>query len=233
MKEYLFEMHLHSSEVSRCANVPCEEIAEIYEKLGYDGVVITNHMNPHTFKRVGLEDAPWSEKAEFFLSGYRKLKKLAEGKFTVLLGMEISFYDTPNDYLVYGIDEDFIKSNGDLMALNPKKLSTLAREKDVLFLQAHPFRRDMMITDWKLLDGYEVFNGNPRHYSSNEIAESWARLHDKAIVTSGSDFHEYEDAGMGGIYFKEPILSNDDLLKALKSGSYRLKKTDFAHTRPE
>ncbi len=226
-------MHLHSSEVSRCADVPCEEIATIYENLHYDGIVITNHMNPQTFTNAGIENAPWSEKAEFFISGYRKLKKLTKGKITVLLGMEITFYNMPNDYLVYGIDEDFIKSTGDLMALTPKSFSALAHENGFLFLQAHPFRRDMKIVDWKILDGYEVFNGNPRHYSSNEIAESWAKYHEKNIVTSGSDFHEYEDAGMGGIYFKEPINTNADLLKALQSGNYRLKKTDFVHTRPE
>lgn len=226
-------MHLHSSEVSSCAAVPCEEIADIYENLHYDGIVITNHMNPNTFKKAQLEAAPWSEKADFFLSGYKKLKKLTEGKITVLLGMEISFYDTPNDYLVYGIDEDFIKNNGDLMALTPKSFSKLVHENGFLLLQAHPFRRDMKIVDWKILDGYEVFNGNPRHYSSNEIAESWAKYHGKNLITSGSDFHEYEDAGMGGIYFSEQISTNADLLKALKSGNYRLKKTDFVHTRPE
>lgn len=233
MKEYLFEMHLHSSEVSRCANVPCEEITEIYEKLGYDGIVITNHMNTRSFMKAHLEDAPWSDKADFFLSGYRKLKKLGEGKFTVLLGMELCFYEDPNDYLVYGITEDFVKNNGDLMAMDVESFSKLAKENGVLFLQAHPFRRGMEVADWKYLDGYEVFNGNPRHYSSNEIAEKWAEYHGKKIVTSGSDFHEYEDAGMGGIYFKKPILTNENLLSALRSGSYRLKKTDFAHTRPE
>lgn len=233
MKEYLFEMHAHTSEVSACANEDSSSLVKLYSKLNYDGVVLTNHMNSHTFSSVGMENAPWEEKAEYFLSGFEKLKKAAEGKFNVLLGMEICFYSCPNDYLVYGINEDFIKNNGDLMALTPRQFSNLARQNGFLFIQAHPFRRGMKIEEWKILDGYEVFNGNPRHYSSNEIAESWAKYHGKAIVTSGSDFHEVEDAGNGGIYFYEPVLTNADLLRLLKSGKYRLKKTNFEHTRSE
>lgn len=233
MKEYLFEMHAHSSEVSSCANEDSYSLLNLYTKLKYDGVVLTNHMNSHTFSAVGMEDEPWDKKAEYFLSGYKKLKDAAEGKLTVLLGMEICFYSCPNDYLVYGIDENFIKNNGDLMALTPRQFSNLARKNGLLFIQAHPFRRGMKIEEWKILDGYEVFNGNPRHYSSNEIAESWAKYHNKTIVTSGSDFHEIEDAGNGGIYFSEPVLTNGDLVRLLKSGAYRLKKTDFEHTRSE
>lgn len=233
MSEYLFEMHAHTNDVSRCAVSTPEELAELYKKTDYAGIVLTNHMNPWTFKINDLENKPWKDKAEHFISGYRHLKNAAGNDLIILLGMEIRFYDHPNDYLVYGVTEDFIKNNGDLMALNPKSFSKLAHENGLLFLQAHPFRRDMQVEDWKILDGYEVFNGNPRHYSSNEIAEEWAKMHNKNIVVSGSDFHEEEDVAHGGVYFKEPVNNNDDLLCQLRSGSYRLKKIDLIHTREE
>ena len=137
--------------------------------------------------------------------------------------MEISFYSSPNDYLVYGVTEDFIKNNGDLMAMKPKQFAKLARENGLIFLQAHPFRRGMEIENWEILDGYEIFNGNPRHNSCNDIAELWAKKHQKAILTSGSDFHEKEDAGSGGIYFQTLIRTNEELLRELRSGNYRLK----------
>ena len=159
-----------------------------------------------------------------FLSGYNDLKAALDGRMTVLLGMEIRFYDHPNDYLVYGVTEEFLRNNGDLMAMKPKSFSKLSHENGLLFVQAHPFRRDMQVEDWNLLDGYEIGNMNPRHKSNNDIAEAWAKKHGKTVVTSGSDFHQIEDVALGGIYFKNEIKTNEDLVKELLSGDYRLKK---------
>ena len=223
MKEYLFEMHAHTCEVSACAHADAKELAKLYIDLGYDGIVSTNHMNSHTFHSAKLNDAPWCEKARHFLSGFCALKDAAGDKLTVLLGTELTFEGDPNDYLVYGVTEDFIESNGDLMKMNTESFSRLAHENGLLFVQAHPFRRGMKISDWNYLDGYEVFNGNPRHDSSNGVAEYWAKLHGKTITTSGSDFHDAGDEGTGGIYFSDQINSNGELLEALKNHRYRLK----------
>ena len=233
MSEYLFEMHSHSKEVSVCSPNTAKQIIDAYRNTEYSGIVLTNHMNPWTFLNRGLENLSWEEKVTHFLSGFSEMKKQSNGDLTILLGMEIRFYNHPNDYLVYGVTEDFLYNNGDLMALKPKTFSKLAHENNLLFLQAHPFRRDMQIEDWKILDGYEVFNGNPNHFSSNEIAESWAKFHNKSIIVSGSDVHESRYAGIGGVYFKNPIKTNEDLVAELRSGNYRLKKTDFKHARPE
>ena len=225
--EYLFEMHTHTKEVSGCAVAYAKDLIESYMDSEYTGIVLTNHLNAHTFKRVGLEDATWDEKIDHFMKGFEAVKEAAGDRFIVLLGAEINFYNTSNDYLVYGVTEEFLRSHGDLMAMSPKEFSRLCHENGLLFIQAHPFRRDMRVTDWNILDGYEVFNGNPRHISSNEIAEAWAKLHNKSIVVSGSDFHEVDDACAGGVYFKTPINSNDDLLRELRAGNYTLRKTDL------
>lgn len=231
--EYLYEMHAHTVEVSTCAVATAEEMIKYYDGKGYTGIVSTNHMNSSTFRRAGLANVSWDEKIDHFLKGYEILKAAAGEKYKVILGMEINFYMHPNDYLVYGITEEFLRSHGDLMAMGPENFSELAHEHGLLMIQAHPFRRDMIVEDWKILDGYEVFNGNPRHYSSNEIAMEWAKYHNKSIVTSGSDFHEEEDAGNGGIYFNKIIENNYELLEELRKGDYRLKITDISYTRPE
>ncbi len=231
--EYLYEMHAHVKEVSTCSGTFAEKMVEYYTDQGYTGIVLTDHMNNSTFRVPGIENVSWDEKVDHFLTGFNTVKKAAEGKFNVLLGMEINFYNHHNDYLVYGVTEEFLRSYGDLMAMKPKEFSKIAHENGLLMIQAHPFRRGMKVEDWKILDGYEIFNGNPRHHSSNEIAEEWAKLHGKTLVTSGSDFHEPEDMGIGGIYFKNPIENNDDLLRELRAGNYRLKITDIQYTRPE
>ncbi|MBE6747822.1 MAG: PHP domain-containing protein [Ruminococcaceae bacterium] len=228
---YLFEMHLHTDEVSRCANIPAKQIAKLYLATDYDGIVVTDHMNNSAFRKPEHKNAEWDKKVDHFLEGYNILKEELDGKMVVLLGMEINFYDSENDYLVYGVTEEFLRSNGDLMAYSPEDFSKLCKENGLLFLQAHPFRRGLTVEDWEILDGYEVFNGNPRHYSSNPIAEAWAKFHNKDIVVAGSDFHEIEDLAHGGVYFNNEIKTNDDLLRELKALNYSLYKAEFKHTR--
>ncbi len=223
--EYLFEMHTHTKEVSTCAVAYAEDLIESYRDSDYKGFVLTNHLNASTFERAGLENATWDKKIDHFMKGFRTVKDAAGDRFVVLLGFEINFYNTPNDYLVYGVTEEFLRSNGDLMAMTPKQFANLCHKNGLLFIQAHPFRRGMKIVDWNILDGYEIFNGNPRHQSNNDVAELWAKKHNKAIVVSGSDFHEIGDACGGGIYFKSPINNNEDLLRELKRGNYTLRKT--------
>ncbi len=219
-------MHAHTKGVSACAHATPEELAALYENTEYRGIVLTNHLNASTFICGGIENAPWCEKAEFFLNGYRRLKELLNGKMTVLLGFEINFYGKPNDYLVYGATEDFIISNGDLMAMKIKDFSELAHENGLLFIQAHPFRQNMQMVEPELLDGYEVCNCNPRHDSRNPVAGYWADYVGAKVRISGSDFHDPEDACRGGIYFDDEIKTNAELTEALANGKYKL-KTDF------
>ena len=42
---YLYETHLHTSPVSRCAIATVRENLEYYKSIGYSGVFITNHHN--------------------------------------------------------------------------------------------------------------------------------------------------------------------------------------------
>lgn len=230
---FLYEMHAHVREVSTCAGSDSATLARCYENTGYAGIVVTDHMNESTFLRKGLQNAPWEEKVEHFLSGYYAVKRELGDRMNIILGMEINFYHTSNDYLVYGVTKDFLLSHGDVMAMGLDEFSRIAHESGLLVIQAHPFRRDMTVADWKQLDGYEVFNGNPRHYSCNPMAEQWAKYHNKSIVTSGSDFHEPEDAGHGGIYFEKEIRTPQELVEELKKGNYTLKRDKFKHTKPE
>ncbi len=231
--EYLYEMHAHTKEISCCAGCYAKDLVECYKDTEYYGIVLTNHMNSSTFSKKEFENATWDEKVDYFLWGYEVMKKEAGDRFQVILAMEINFYGHPNDYLVYGITENFLRSHGDLMAMEPHEFSRLAHENGLLMIQAHPFRRESQVEYWEILDGYEVFNGNPRHYSCNPMAEAWAKYHNKSIITAGSDFHEVEDAAHGGIYFKKPITNNEELLEELRKGDYRLKRDEIKHTRSE
>ena len=43
---YLYETHLHTSPVSRCAKATVRETIEYYKEAGYAGVFMTDHFLP-------------------------------------------------------------------------------------------------------------------------------------------------------------------------------------------
>ena len=172
MKEYLYDMHVHTEESSSCAHVPAKEVVERYKKLGYDGIVITDHMSQYKMKRAKCETI--EEKAEYFLRGYRETKKYGDENFNVILGMELSFLDYDGDFLVFGIDEDFMLKYHFDQFHSLEDFRNIADENNLFVFQAHPFRFDMAIQNPVLLDGMEVYNGHPGHNSNNDIAEIWA-----------------------------------------------------------
>ncbi len=219
--EYKYEIHAHTKETSLCAQISAEELVNKYKEAGYSGIVITNHYSPMTFT---LSEFFNKKKAvNHFLAGYRKAKEFETEDFSVLLGVELRFYATVNDYLIYGVTEDMLYELPFLLPLYIKKASRLFREKGCLFLQAHPFRQFIRRANPKYLDGVEVFNGKATK-EANESSLKWAEEINTKIKTSGSDCHRETGVGLGGIITEEPIKTNEDLLRILKSGNYNLIK---------
>lgn len=213
--EYKYELHCHTGCVSRCGRVDPEEIVKLYKEKGYNGIVVTDHYSPMTFKRNWCPQ----KEIDFYLSGYQRMKAAAGDDFTVLLGMELRHYFTANDYLIYGIDEDFLYKAGNLMKVWEKDVYALAKSRGYLVYQAHPFRTGIRRCNPDYIDGVEVYNGKTVKQQNDE-AYDWAETNNKLMV-SGSDFHTVKNLARGGIITTEPINNNDDLLKILKSHNFR------------
>ncbi len=212
----LFETHFHTTETSICGSVPAIEGVRAYKEQGYDGIVVTDHYFYGFFD--GLSGS-FEEKAEAWLRGYRTAK--VEGDrigLTVLLGMEWRCRDSANDYLVYGFSEQDILALPTLSDLSPRAFSALVRERGWMLFQAHPFRPHLTRLDPALLDGIEVYNGNPRHQSRNEIAKVYAR-ENGLLMLSGSDFHEWEDLARGGVFLPGKVHTIEDFTAVLRNGS--------------
>ncbi|MBO5064655.1 MAG: PHP domain-containing protein [Clostridia bacterium] len=219
--EYKYEIHCHTKEVSRCGQLPVEELIKKYKEAGYSGIVLTDHYSPMTFD---LPDFFSKKKAiDHYLRAWRIAEQYNDESFAVLLGMELRFYATVNDYLVYGITEQMLYELPFLLPLYIKKASKLLRERGCLFLQAHPFRNLITRADPKYLDGVEVFNGKADE-EANKNSEKWAKEINTPVRTSGSDCHRESGVGLGGIITAERIKTNEDLIKILKSGNYKLIK---------
>lgn len=221
--KYKYELHCHTSEVSMCGQVSAKDAVKMYADAGYNGIVITDHYSPLTFMQKGRHYLSPQKDINFYLSGYEAALSAAPSGFTVLLGMELRFYATGNDYLLYGIDESFIRNNGNLLLKTPRTIHNIAQNNGYLFVQAHPYRSYIIRIKSNHLDGAEVFNGKGDH---NDKAEKWAERKHIKIRTSGSDFHKPSDFGKGGIITDNEITSNKELIYTLNEGKYTLIKND-------
>ena len=218
------ELHCHSAEVSRCASATASQIVDLYSSLGYSTIVLTNHFSSKTFgsgkPEHPLTNASWEERIAHYINGYHVLLEAAEGKLNILFGAEVTFKSMKSHFLIYGLTEEFLYKNPLIMEEDPIKFSEVIRENGMMFVQAHPFRDKNTVTPPASLDGIEVYNGGPKD-CREDISHAWA---DKfsLLKTSGSDFHHCKRPPSGGILTEHPIITNEDLLKTLKSGNYEV-----------
>lgn len=216
---YKTELHCHTSEVSKCSSVPAEQIVETYIEKGYSTLVITNHFSVYAFNHI--EDAPWSEKIDLFMSAYHNAVNASKGRINILLGMEYRNFFSNNDYLVYGVTEEFLRQynldpENNLLQMRLKAFGEIAHEHGMLIFQAHPFRSGMEVISPNLIDGVEILNGHRRHDSRNDIALMWAKKFG-LLKCGGSDAHQPGDEGTVALHSQKIIRTNDELLKVLKS----------------
>ena len=214
--KYKYELHCHTGCVSRCGRVEPEEIVKLYKSKGYNGIVVTDHYSPMTFTPNWCPQ----KQIDFYLSGYRRMKAAAGDDFTVLLGIELRHYFTANDYLIYGIDEDFLYSSGNLMKPWEREVFRLVKEKGYLIYQAHPFRVGIRRCNPNYIDGVEIYNGKTGK-AENQKAFEWAKENNKLMV-SGSDFHTVKNLARGGIITDTPVKNNSDLLEILRSQNFEM-----------
>ena len=217
---YLYELHAHTSPVSACSEIPPVELVQRYHALGANGIVITNH---------AIADHPDMSKEEWvswYLQDYLDAK--AEGEklgVQVLLGMEVRFPQNYNDYLVYGVDEEFVAQAWDYLRTDLHSFYQACAALNRVIVQAHPFRNGMEQVDRKDLDGFEVFNQHPGHNSRVSVAACY-HAEQGGIVTGGTDFHHRGHEGQLFTCFKELPKDSFHLAQLLKSGDYIFRMGD-------
>lgn len=82
---YLYETHMHTSEASQCASSAAQSQVAYYKKMGFDGVIITDHfLGGSTTVPAHL---PWAQRVELFYQGYALAKQAGDKLgLTVLFG---------------------------------------------------------------------------------------------------------------------------------------------------
>ncbi len=226
---YKYETHSHTSETSKCSHIDGASLARFYKSLGYTGVFITDHFyNGNTAVPRTLS---WDEWVETFMLGYRNAK--AEGDkigLDVFFGFEYSIKG--NDFLIYGLDEEWLHENSDQLSLKLRDYLDLVHESGGMVVHAHPFREADYIDHIRLLprhvDAVEINNTSmPPEY--NRRAEWYAREYDLK-TTAGSDNHVGMRQRLGGVYSKERLTSVSDYIRLIMDGGAELFEDRYDET---
>jgi predicted metal-dependent phosphoesterase TrpH len=219
---FLTEPHLHTSDVSPCGKVPAEQMVKAYKDAGYSTVCIADHFKPVFFEKLG--DIPWSEKISIFLAGYYRAKKQGdELGINVILAPEFMFVGASNHYIAYGITKEFLLSHPEIVTMTVEEFYSLAKENGFAFIQAHPFRDESCFPTPESVDGFEVYNSNPRHKDFSEKTEALVKELG-CPVTAGSDAHREEDIAKAGIITDAEIKTGEQLASVILSGKLTIYK---------
>ena len=112
---FYVQLHMHTSETSRCGIDGGADMARACFEVGYDLIVITDHFFN---ANIGCDESlPWPEKVEYLFRGYRAAR--AEGEklgLAVLKGWETN--NGGPEFLTYGLDEAFLLNNPDIARLD-------------------------------------------------------------------------------------------------------------------
>ena len=138
---------------------------------------------------------------------------------TVILGVEIAFPEYPNDYLVYGISPEDIEYFVTLLPHGIENFYKKAKTDRNVILQAHPFRKNMVLAPLDALDGIEVFNMHPSHNSAVGVAAKFAR-ENNLLICGGSDFHYQNDEALCLVRTENKLRDSYDVADMIKSRDF-------------
>ena len=102
---YLYETHMHTRFGSLCGVSNGKQHAQYYKKLGFQGIIITDHFFGGN---TGVPaDLPWEKRVELFCLGYEDAWR--EGQrigLDVFFGWEQNYQG--DEYLIYGLDKEWL-----------------------------------------------------------------------------------------------------------------------------
>lgn len=214
---FKYELHLHTSEISWCAVASVRSTLPLYRRAGYQGLVLTDH-----FFREAIHNLPgqnWNDRIDAYLQSYRIARTMAENwDFDILLGMELRFKHSWNDYLVYGLTETLLKENPPFYDMGLQRFFDFAQRQGLFIAQAHPFRFGMTRANPRWLHGVEILNA---HGSHNNQASRFAADH-QLIGIAGSDYHSIHDIAAATVLNRRVRTSPELAAVLLHNGIVRL-----------
>jgi len=215
MKKYVYELHLHTVQGSKCGKSTGAEHVRRYASLGYAGFVVTDHF--FNGNCAVPPELPWDEKIRLFTEGYEDAK--SEGDkigFQVWFGYEFQY--SWNHFLTYGISPETLIAHPEIMDMQLKEYVRWVKSEGGYVVQAHPFRLPgaAVIELSKEADAVEILNAN-RPDEENDLAKDYAALFGFPAVY-GSDCHSIKQIRRGAISSDVRFETFDEMFAAIKAG---------------
>lgn len=215
---WLYETHFHTSLGSACGRSRGPEYLERYRRLGYDGIIVTDH-----FWRGNCavdRHMPWRHFVDAFCRGYEETRVAADP-----LGLKVFFgweeTHEGDDYLVYGLDKAWLYEHPEVREWTRQQQLDEVHRFGGCVVQAHPFRDRDYIGAIHLgpADAYEV--GNAGNLPAHDVqAHAFAEAMGYAM-TAGSDIHhaqQHLDDELMGVETDRPLHSIADFCQMIRSG---------------
>lgn len=226
---YKYDMHLHTSEGSRCGQSCAADMVVAHKRAGYTGIFVTDHAwGGNTRIDVHLPYREWVK--EYSKGYYNALNEGDKQELYVFFGMEAGFRGT--EFLIYGITPDWLSNHRELWDASIEEQYKIIHDGGGMISQAHPFREEYYIPEVRLFPQYAdaIETANATHSSPLSGAHNtheWDLLARELAVkenkpaTAGSDVHSVNVLN-GGVLFKsvkdsalkvtESIMSREDYI---------------------
>lgn len=197
------------------------EVVDRYAGHGFSGLVVTDHLHPEYLSRIDT-DHNWDHVIDHYLAGYRASKARGdELGLDVILGAELRFPENDNDYLVYGIDEAWLRANPYLCCMSAREFYRKFHDQ-VLIVHAHPYRDGNTTVFEDAVHGTEILNAHPRHENHNDRALELAKRHPEYLRLAGSDTHEDGDECRAGVLLPERVRDSFAYRRMIEGRCFRL-----------
>lgn len=221
---YLYELHCHTKETSKCASSSGKEYIKFFKEQGYSGIFITDHFfNGNTCVDPLL---PWEQRVKEFMKGYEIAKQEGEKQgIDVFFGFEYSYNWC--HLLTFGLDEQWLLSNPDILSLSPADYLKKVRADGGMVVHAHPFRDGIELVRLfpDLVDAVEVYNASQTE-KANRRALAYGEMLGLPFV-AGSDIHSTAKNTLGAVGFDSKITDINDFINKVKAGKANIIKKEI------
>jgi len=203
----LIDFHAHSSGISHCCLIPCEEVIDVARGIGIDGMILTNH-----YQRWYAPDGDYTGLAKRYIEEYRRAKEYGDSvNFRIFFGVEVTMEKHGGAHLlVYGVAEDFLLTHTTLFEYTQEELYRLVKAAGGALVQAHPLRRVNNLLDVRYLDGIEI-SCHPL-YEGTHIGELTKVASEAGLMlTCGGDYHADTHRAHCGVYLPDEIKDGKEI----------------------
>lgn len=222
MEKFKYETHCHTNVFSACATASPKEMVGKFHKLGYAGLIITEHFNGSC--KYDKTQMTWKEYVDKLYESYLLAKEEGDKVgLDVFFGFEYAFHWA--HFLILGLGKDWLLNNPDILDVYPEQVLNRVRQDGGFVVHAHPFRNgvDRVILFPDLIDAVEVVNANRSHLS-NYRSLKYAQMLDLPKV-AGSDIHRTAQERLACIVTDRKIKDVNDYIQIIKDGTFHIETT--------